>query len=258
MTLLKVDGLSKSYGGVRAARDVSFDLQRGELLALIGPNGAGKSTTFAMVGGQVKPNKGKVILDGVDITGMPPRAIAKQGVGRTFQVATIFSSMTVIENVQTAIAAQRSRTLAMLPQARRLFREEAMEVLSITQMTDFADRACGALSYGDVKRAELAIALAGQTRLLLMDEPTAGMAPRERANLMDLVSRLAVERQMGVLFTEHDMDSVFSHANRILVLVRGEIIAEGHPDEVRRNDQVKRLYLGESGAIVAEQARKLQ
>ncbi|HVR55534.1 MAG TPA: ABC transporter ATP-binding protein [Pseudolabrys sp.] len=256
MTLLKASALSKSYGGIHAARGVSFELKRGELLALIGPNGAGKSTTFGMVGGQLAPDEGTIHLEDTDITGMSPQAVAKHGVGRTFQVATIFRSMSVVENVQTAIAAYRGRARAALPLARSLFREEAMDILALTRMTDFADRPSGTLSYGDVKRAELAIALTGKTRLLLMDEPTAGMAPRERAGLMDLVSKLADERKMGVLFTEHDMDSVFSHANRILVLVRGQIIAEGTPDEVRQNELVKRVYLGESGTAAARQARK--
>lgn len=256
MTLLKVSGLTKSYGGVHAARGVSFKLERGELLALIGPNGAGKSTTFGMVGGQLKPDEGTVVLDGTDITGISPQAIVRLGVGRTFQVATIFKSMTVAENVQVAIAAHRGYSRAMLPIARRLFRDEAMSILSLTRMTDFANRSSGTLSYGDVKRAELAIALSGDTRLLLMDEPTAGMAPRERAALMDLVSQLASERKMGVLFTEHDMDSVFTHSDRILVLVRGQVIAEGTPDEVRQSEQVKRLYLGESGIAAARQAGK--
>ncbi|MGM4903833.1 ABC transporter ATP-binding protein [Tardiphaga sp. 866_E4_N2_1] len=256
MTLLKVSELSKSYGGVHAARNVSFDLNRGELVALIGPNGAGKSTTFSMVGGQLTPDHGTIRLDGLDVTGMSPQGIFRQGVGRTFQVATIFSSMTVVENVQTAMAAHRGRSRAALPNAKRLFREEALEILSLTHMADFADRLSSTLSYGDVKRAELAIALIGETKLLLMDEPTAGMAPRERAGLMDLVSRLAAERNMGVLFTEHDMDSVFTHADRILVLVRGQIIAEGSPEEVRQNDHVKKVYLGESGSAAAQQAKK--
>jgi branched-chain amino acid transport system ATP-binding protein len=258
MSLLEVEGLSKSYGGVQAARNVSFSLKKGELLALIGPNGAGKSTTFGMVGGQLLPDSGKIEIEGVNITGLPPSEIAKHGVGRTFQVATIFASMTVIENVQTAIAAHRHRSFASLPDGRQLFRDEAMEVLSVTNMVGFADRPCGALSYGDVKRAELAIALAGNARLLLMDEPTAGMAPSERARLMDLVAFLASERNIGVLFTEHDMESVFRHAHRILVLVRGQIIAEGHPDEVRQNEQVKRFYLGESGATAAQRARMMK
>lgn len=254
MTLLKVSGLTKSYGGVHAARGISFDLDHGERLALIGPNGAGKSTTFGMVGGQLRPDHGSVVLEGTDITGKSPQALVRLGVGRTFQVATIFKSMTVAENVQTAIAAHRGYSRAMLPLARRLFREETMKTLALTRMADFADCLSSALSYGDVKRAELAIALCSDPKLLLMDEPTAGMAPRERAGLMSLVSELASERKMGVLFTEHDMDSVFSYSDRILVLVRGQIIAEGTPDEVKRNEQVRRVYLGESGAAAAKRA----
>jgi ABC-type lipopolysaccharide export system ATPase subunit len=168
-----------------------------------------------------------------------------------------FSRMTVTENVQTAIAAQRRRTLAAWPPARRLFREEAMAVIENVGMADSADRACGLLAYGDIKRVELAIALAGDPKLLLMDEPTAGMGTQERSSMMELTERLARERAIGVLFTEHDMDAVFSHADRIFVLVRGEIIAHGSPDEIQRNERVKEVYLGESGLAAAEQALKV-
>ena len=255
MTLLQVSGMTKSYGGVHAVRDVSFELVRGEMLALIGPNGAGKSTTFAMVGGQHAPDAGTVRLDGVDVTGLAPRILARRGVGRTFQVAATFSSMTVAENVQVAIAAHRRRTRNPWMPATRLFRDEAMAVLALVDMVDYADRASALLSYGDIKRSELAIALAGDPSLLLMDEPTAGMAPRERADLMALTARLARERGIGVLFTEHDMDAVFSHAHRILVLVRGAIIAQGPPTVVCQDPYVREVYLGESGMAAARKAR---
>lgn len=256
MTLLQVENLTKRYGGVLAASGVSFSVQAGELLALIGPNGAGKSTTFGMVGGQFKPDAGTVRIDGADITGLSPRAVADRGVGRTFQVAATFSSMSVVENVQTAISASRGRSRAVWPKGRHLFREEALDVLSLLRMAEFADRPCSMLSYGDVKRAELAIALAGQPRLLLMDEPTAGMGPRERADFMELTSRLARERRIGVLFTEQDMDAVFSHADRIVVLVRGAIVAHGTPDEIRVDPEVKRIYLGESGTAAIRKTRR--
>jgi branched-chain amino acid transport system ATP-binding protein len=256
MVLLKVEGISKSYGGVHAAREITFELDRGELLALIGPNGAGKSTTFGMVGGQLRPDSGRILLDGSDVTGMEPRKVARFGVGRTFQVASVFSSMTVIENVRTAICACRGMARSAIRPARALFHEEVMNVLSLTGMADLAERRCATLSYGDIKRAELAIALAGKAKLLLMDEPTAGMAPRERAALMELVSKLAKERNIGVLFTEHDMESVFGHADRVIVVVRGKIIAEGSPEEVSGNDNVRTLYLGESGVTAVKQVRR--
>jgi len=256
MTLLIADKLNKRFGGVVAAHDVSFTLAAGEMLAIIGPNGAGKSTTFNMVGGQLRPDGGRVLLGGQDITGLPARAICKLGVGRTFQVAQTFLSMSVIGNVQMALIAHHGRTRDVLASAAALYRAEAQGLLDRVGMADDADRPIGELAYGDVKRVELAIALAAAPRLLLMDEPTAGMAPRERASLMQLTAGIARAERIGVLFTEHDMDAVFAHADRILVLVRGEVIAEDMPDAVRANLEVQRVYLGSSGHKAALRARR--
>jgi len=248
MTLLAVEGLGKRFGGVAAARDVGFTLDAGELLAIIGPNGAGKSTTFNMVGGQLRPDTGRVLLDGHDITGLPPRAISALGVGRTFQVAQTFLSMRVIGNVQMALLAHHGRSRDLGRHAEALYRAPALALLETVGMRDAAERPISELAYGDVKRVEVAIALATAPRLLLMDEPTAGMAPRERAGLMRLVADIAREQRIGVLFTEHDMDAVFGHADRILVLVRGAIIAAGSPAAVRANAEVRRVYLGRAHA----------
>jgi len=256
VSLLVVDRLNKRFGGVSAAKDVSFSLDAGELLAVIGPNGAGKSTTFGMVGGQLKPDSGTVTLAGEAITGLPSREIWRKGVGRTFQVAQTFVSMTVAENVQMALVSGRGQTRNLVADARALHREEASALLDQVGMRADADRPVSELAYGDVKRVELAIALASEPKLLLMDEPTAGMAPRERAGLMELTARLARSRRIGVLFTEHDMDAVFAHADRILVLVRGEVIAAGTPEQVRGNARVKQVYLGETGVKAALKARK--
>ncbi|NGM22783.1 ABC transporter ATP-binding protein [Roseomonas stagni] len=256
MTLLAVEGLNKAFGGVVAARDVTFALSAGEMLAIIGPNGAGKSTTFNMVGGQLRPDTGRVVLAGQDITGQPPRQVCRMGVGRTFQVAQTFLSMSVVGNVQMALIAHHGRTRDMVADAARLYRDDALALLARVGMEGEADRPIGELAYGDVKRVELAIALAAAPRLLLMDEPTAGMAPRERAALMQLTADIARGGGIGVLFTEHDMDAVFAHADRILVLVRGEVIAEGTPEEVRANPEVQRVYLGTSGHKAALRARR--
>jgi len=256
MTLLTVEGLNKRFGGVVAARDVSFALDAGEMLAIIGPNGAGKSTTFNMVGGQLRPDTGRVTLAGQDITGMAPRLVCRMGVGRTFQVAQTFLSMSVLGNVQMALIAHAGRTRDIIARTDDLYRDEALALLDLVGMAGAADRPIGELAYGDVKRVELAIALAAQPKLLLMDEPTAGMAPRERANLMQLTAGIARGQGIGVLFTEHDMDAVFAHADRILVLVRGEIIARGTPEEVRADEQVKRVYLGSTGHKAALRARR--
>jgi branched-chain amino acid transport system ATP-binding protein len=256
MTLLAVRGLCKTFGGVVAAKDVSFDVAPGELLALIGPNGAGKTTTFNMVGGQLRPDAGTVGLDGADVTHLTPREKFRRGMARTFQVAQTFLSMTVAENVQMALMSDGGDSAQLVPEARLLHRGEALSILAPVGMVDAADRLCATLAYGDVKRVELAIALASRPKLLLMDEPTAGMAPRERASLMELAASIARERRIGVLFTEHDMGAVFAHADRILVLLRGEIIASGTPEEVRANARVKEVYLGETGVAAAERVRR--
>jgi branched-chain amino acid transport system ATP-binding protein len=245
MSLLQVDGLRKSFDGLDAVAGVSFRLDPGELLALIGPNGAGKSTCFNLLNGQLRPDAGRVLLDGEDITGRPPRQIWRLGVGRSFQVAAVFPSMTVRENVQVALTAHAGQTWRFDRPARGYFQVEADALLALVGMHDQGQRAAGVLAYGDVKRLELSIALAGDPRLLLMDEPTAGMAPAERGALMTLVRRLAKDRGMAVLFTEHDMEMVFSYADRILVLDRGQLIAEGDAASVRADMRVRAVYLGE-------------
>jgi branched-chain amino acid transport system ATP-binding protein len=244
---LEVEDLRKSFGGVQAVRGVSFAVQPGEMLALIGPNGAGKSTCFNMLNGQLRPNSGRVRLQGQDITGLAPRRVWRLGVGRTFQITATFGSMTVLENVQMALLSHHRRLDQLWTPVSRMDRAPAEALLARLGMAEQAERPCGILAYGDLKRVELAIALANDPKLLLMDEPTAGMAPQERVALMALTAAIARERGIAVLFTEHDMDVVFSHADRILVLDRGALIAEGAPAEVRANPRVREVYLG-SGA----------
>jgi branched-chain amino acid transport system ATP-binding protein len=252
--LLEVAGLRKSFGGIAAVRAVEFSLDAGEILALIGPNGAGKSTCFNMLNGQIKPDGGTVQLDGQELVGLPPRDIWRRGVGRTFQITQTFGSMTVRENVQMALLSHRSRLADFWRFAGGQEVAEADRLLGLVGMADAAMRPCGELAYGDLKRVELAVALANAPKLLLMDEPTAGMAPKERIELMRLTARIARERRMGVLFTEHDMDVVFEHADRIMVLNRGLLIAEGTPAEVRANEEVRAIYLGEGRLYHAEAA----
>lgn len=242
--ILEVKGLSKSFGGIQAVKDVNFTLHKGEFLALIGPNGAGKTTCFNMLNGYLKPDTGSVKLLGQELVGIPPRKIWRMGVGRTFQITETFLSMTVIENVQMAIISGHRRIFDLFSRATRLYRPEAMALLELVTMQDHAHRACSELAYGDLKRLELAIALAHKPDLLLMDEPTAGMAPSERIALMSLTADIVARENVGVVFTEHDMDVVFAHSHRILVLNRGEIIAEGTGDEIRNNQTVADVYLG--------------
>jgi len=241
---LEVHELSKGFGGVRAVDGVSFTLAAGETLALIGPNGAGKSTCFNMLTGQLRPDTGVIRLFGQTITGLPPRRIWRLGVGRTFQITATFASMTVQENIQVALMSHHRRLWSPWPRTERLARTDALALLERVGMADQAERPCGLLAYGDLKRLELALALANDPRVLLMDEPTAGMAPGERAALMDLTARIVAERGLSVLFTEHDMDVVFGHADRILVLNQGRLLTEGHPDAVRADARVQAVYLG--------------
>ncbi|QSN63011.1 ABC transporter ATP-binding protein [Caballeronia sp. M1242] len=253
MTLLRIDKLSKSFDGVKAVDDVSFSVEAGQLLALIGPNGAGKSTCFNMINGQLKPTSGSIHLDGHDITGRRPRDIWRQGVGRTFQVAATFNSMTVLENMQMALLSHERRTFGFFSRVASSNEDDAMALLDLVGMTAHARRSCAVLAYGDVKRVELAMALSNRPKLLLMDEPTAGMAPEERNALMTLTARLAKERNMGVLFTEHSMDVVFEHADKLVVLARGQLIAEGDADAIRNDARVREVYLG-TGASYAPRA----
>lgn len=244
MALLSINGLDKSFGGVVALSGVDFDVNEGELVALIGPNGAGKSTCFNVVNGQLRPDAGSVRLRERELVGLTPRAIWRLGVGRTFQIAATFRSMTVLENVQTAFVSRHRRGLSVGPLVKRLYVDDSMAILERVGMHNQAHRPCGILAYGDLKKIELAIALAHRPALLLMDEPTAGMSPRERVDLMELTAGIVRDEGCGVLFTEHDMDVVFGHADRVVVLHRGEVLAVGTPSQVRDNAEVQQTYLG--------------
>ncbi len=247
MTLLAVAGLVKRYGAVVAVDGIDFTVAAGQRVALIGPNGAGKTTCFNALGGQVKPDAGHVRLAGRDITGKSPHAICRLGLGRTFQIAAVFRSMTVRENVQVALLARHRRLWSLLRRADQFRIAEADALLDRVGLADAAGLPAEMLAYSDLKRLELATTLARHPSLLLMDEPTAGIAAGERRSLMMLVDSLAAERGLGVLFTEHDMDIVFGHADWVLVLDRGQMIAEGTTDAVRADARVREVYLGPAG-----------
>lgn len=244
MSLLQVKDLAKSFGGVHAVEGISFHIEAGELLALIGPNGAGKSTTFNMVNGQLRANGGSILFDGHELLGLTPRKIWRLGVGRTFQVPETFGSLTAVESVQMALISSDGAVYSMWRRASLYRRDDALALLAQVGMAEQADRPCSELAYGDVKRVELAIALANDPKLLLMDEPTAGMPPKERNDLMALTKKLVVERHMAVLFTEHSMDVVFAYADRMIVLARGRLIAQGSGEEIRSNAKVQEVYFG--------------
>jgi branched-chain amino acid transport system ATP-binding protein len=253
MTLLQVRNLRKSFGGNLAVDDVSFDLHAGELLALIGPNGAGKSTTFNMINGQLPATGGSVLFRGHELLGRAPRHGARLGIGRTFQIAATFASLTVRENVQMALLAHHRKIHVFWRPARTSYLTQADHLLSQVGMRDQADRPCSELAYGDVKRVELAMSLAAEPGLLLMDEPTAGMSPAERNALIALVKQLVRERSMAVLFTEHSMDVVFAYADRVIVLARGRLIAQGSVQQVRDDPQVQQVYFGTGRSFLADQ-----
>jgi len=244
MSVLAIRSLSKTFGGVRAVNDVSFEIAQGEFLAMIGPNGAGKSTCFNMINGQLKPDSGSILFAGRDIAGLETREVWRLGVGRTFQVAATFGSMTVVENVQMALISHAREIYHLWRPSMEMHRDRALALLAQVGMREAAERPSRELAYGDVKRVELALALANEPRLLLMDEPTAGMGPRERNDLIALVKRLVVDRGISVLFTEHSMDVVFAFADRIIVLARGRLIADGDAAAIRDNVQVREVYFG--------------
>ena len=248
MSILVVKELSKSFGGVQAVAGVSFSVAAGEMLAMIGPNGAGKTTCFNMLNGQLAPDSGSIEMEGRSLLGKAPRDICRSGVGRTFQVTATFGSMSVRENVQLALLSHAGRTSSVFSSFSDVFSEQAYELLNKTGMEAQAERQCAELAYGDLKRVELAMALASRPRLLLMDEPTAGMATAERRELMQLTANLARDSRIAVLFTEHDMDVVFRHADRVIVLSDGALIAQGTPAEMRADARVRRVYLGEETA----------
>lgn len=249
MSTLVVNSISKSFFAVKAVQDVSFEVGHGQMVALIGPNGAGKSTCFNMLNGQLRASSGSVVFDGHDITRETPSQIWHRGVGRTFQIAQTFGSMTVRENVQMVLHSVHRRLAAFWRPLIAGYADEADALLKAVGMQSQADRACSVLAYGDVKRLELAMALANRPKLLLMDEPTAGMAPKERNELMSLTARLVRERGLSVLFTEHSVDVVFEHADEVIVMSRGKLIAKGVPAEIREDPHVQEVYLG-SGAFL--------
>ena len=248
MSLLAIRDLSKSFGGVHAVERVGFSVAAGEMLAMIGPNGAGKTTCFNLINGQLHPDAGAILFEDREIQGLAPRERCRLGIGRTFQLAATFGSMTVQENVQLAVLSEERKLNSLFSSFEEASGERAKEILEQVGMVARCDQPCSELAYGDLKRVELAMALAARPRLLLMDEPTAGMAPAERHGLMNLVREISKNRNLAVLFTEHDVDVVFAYADRVIVLADGELIAQGAPADVRADARVRRVYLGEDAA----------
>jgi branched-chain amino acid transport system ATP-binding protein len=243
--VLEVCEVWKAFGGVQAVAGISFSLAPGEVRAVIGPNGAGKTTLFNLLTGQLPCDRGRIRFRGAEIGGLSPYRIARMGVGRTFQVPAAFRGLTVRENVQTALLARTGRSrLLRWGTARAALDEAADGLLGRIGIAECAEAVCGTLALSDLKRLEFCLALAGDPLLLLLDEPTAGMAMGERAALIALVVAEVRRRGITVLFTEHDMDTVFAAATRILVMHQGGLLFEGTPQDVRENQDVQRVYLG--------------
>jgi branched-chain amino acid transport system ATP-binding protein len=243
--VLEVRGLTKRFGGVAAINDVSLVFPTGSLTAIIGPNGAGKSTFFNLMTGAIPPDSGQVLLDGADITGLGRATVVRRGIGRAFQVASIFPTLTVAENLMAAVAAHRGQWGGL---ARRFpppgSRARALEVAELLRLENQADTLSANLSHGDQKLLDIALALALEPRVLLLDEPTAGMGPEERWRMIERVQRLWERQDLTLVFIEHDMDIVFKIASTIRVLCYGRVLAEGSPDEIRANPAVIEAYLG--------------
>lgn len=236
--------LRKRFGGLIATDDVSLTVARSEFRAIIGPNGAGKSTLFNLITGFLRPDGGRIVFEDRDIAGTPPHRLFHRGISRTFQISNIFANLSVIENVQVALLSERRLLYHMLRPADKQLREPASNLLRLVGLDAAPALAAAMLSHGDRKKLELAVALANRPRILFLDEPTAGMAANERLEAIRMVRRIADERELTVVFTEHDMQVVFEVADRISVLHQGRIIAEGAPAEIRESAEVQRVYLG--------------
>ena len=243
--ILSTERLRKYFGGLHAVDDVALTLPQGQRRAIIGPNGAGKTTLFNLLSGHLRPDVGAIYLRGQRIDDLSPHRICRLGLSRTFQITSIFRQLKVYANVLAAILVHEKKSLNLVYPAAWMARTKTRELLALVGLELVANQVAGTLSHGDQKRLELAIALANEPRLLLLDEPTAGMSPAEKTETMVLIDTIAREKGLTILFTEHDMDVVFGHAECITVMHQGRILAEGDPHDVRANQAVQKIYLGE-------------
>lgn len=246
--MLRVENVSKSFDDFKAVNGANLTVAEGALVAVIGPNGAGKTTLFNLITGQLKPDRGKILVRGEEIGGLPPYEICKRGIGRAFQIANIFPRLTVFENVQVSVLSQQKKSMNLFRPAQNIAVDEINSILESAGLDSKARHLAGTLSHGDQRALEIAIALGSQPKLLVLDEPTAGMSPEETAATMELVKQLAQARGITILFCEHDMDIVFSVAQSIMVMRQGRTIIQGRPEEVRQNREVQEAYLGGTDA----------
>ena len=248
--MLQVKTITKSFGGFRAVKDVNLDVKKGEIVAVIGPNGAGKTTLFNLITGILKPDHGQVFFRDEDITGLPPYVICKKGMTRSFQIVNVFQRLSVFENVQISVMSREGKTWNLFTPSKKLLIEETDRILESVGLLGKRGNISGALSHGDRKVLEIAMALGGNPEFLILDEPTAGMAPEETERCIELIKQLSDKMGLTILFCEHDMELVFSISNRIMVMVRGSTIIQGSCEEVRCNEAVQDAYLGGSDACL--------
>ncbi len=248
--MLQVRSLTKSFDGFKAVNNANLEVKQGEIVAVIGPNGAGKTTLFNLITGILKPDSGEVLFKGESITGLTPYEVCRKRITRSFQVVNVFPRLTVFENVQVAILSRQKKTWNLFTPSRKLLIEETDRILESVGLTSRRDRTTGLLSHGDRKVLEIAMALGGDPEFLILDEPTAGMAPEETARCIDLIQELRQKMGLTILFCEHDMEIVFSIANRIMVMVRGATIIQDTCELVRCNEAVQEAYLGGSDACL--------
>lgn len=242
--ILKVENLNRFFGALQAVKEVSFEVPNGQVRAVIGPNGAGKSTLMDLICNRTTPSSGKVFFQGEDITGLAPNKIVHKGMCKCFQISQIFTNLTVFENVQIARINMNKKAFGFLPVSQSYLRDEIEYYLEMVGLTDQLNEVAGFMSYGDQRRLDIAIALAMEPKLLILDEPAAGVAREEAHKLMQLVRELGVKQNMTMMFIEHDMDIVFNYADKISVMSNGAMLATGTPDEIKQNEFVQQAYLG--------------
>lgn len=244
--ILRIESLTKSFDGNAVLKNVSFSISEGERSAIIGPNGAGKTTLFNLIGGNLLPNAGRIFFQGKDITGLHPFDIVRLGVARAFQITNIFPRLSALENIIATIISHQKRNLNIVTPISKLqaVTQRAYQILESVGLAEMAHQQSGTLAHGNQKRLDIAVALALQPKLLLLDEPTAGMSPEERWHTVELIRKLWEQLSVTMLFIEHDMDVVFSISQKVRVLCYGELLAEGSPEEISKNARVIEAYLG--------------
>ncbi|MGB9615976.1 MAG: ABC transporter ATP-binding protein [Desulfomonilaceae bacterium] len=245
MPLLELQGVTKLFGGIAAVADVSLSVEENQIFGVIGPNGAGKTTLFNLISGYYRCDRGKILFNGAQISGLAPNQIVARGIGRSFQVTSFFPEMTARENVQAAVLVKNRLSWSLLSDASRACREETEAILRQVELLHKSNHPAKTLAAGDRKRLELGIVLGTGAHFLLLDEPTCGMSPTETSATVDLIMRITEERRLTILFTEHKIDMVMGISSHIAVLHFGTIIASGKPEDIRMNETVQQIYFGD-------------